>query len=440
MLSGTAFAQQPVKTRILLVLDGSGSMGEQWGGRTKWEIAKEILFEAIDSTERANPNVEFGLRVFGHQSPKALHDCLDSKFEVPFGRSNAVTIRAFLDGAKYQGYTPIAYSLSQAVNDFPQDARARNIIVLITDGIETCEGDPCALAPQFRARGIALKPFIVGLNVGTIGHEQFDCVGKFIDTENSSQFEQAMDVVITQSSYATTAQINLLDQAGLPTETDVEVTLYDAHTGEAMYSYVHAIRSGGLPDTINLDPSVTYDMTVHTIPPVLVKNIELTVGKHNIIAAQTPQGDLLLKATGTYDASSIQCVIRLAGEPEILEVQNMNTRKRYLVGNYDVEVLTLPKLEYKDVRISSGKESQIVIDEPGILQLRTVTPGMVSILMTVNGRPAKIYESELRDPISLRIQPGEYEIIFRTNAIRSARLTQVKKVKVGPRSNNLIQF
>jgi Ca-activated chloride channel family protein len=195
-----------------------------------------------------------------------------------------------------------------------------------------------------------------------------------------------------------------------------------------------------LPDTLHLDPSLTYDMTVHTIPPVSVRNIELTAGKHNIMAAQTPQGHLVIKTAGSYDAGAVQCVIRQAGENSILDVQNMNTKRQYLVGNYDVEILTLPKLEYNNVKVSNGKESEIVIPEPGILQMSSVAPGMVSIMMTVDGRPVKIFESELQDPITVKIQPGDYEVIFRTNTIRSARLTQVKKTKVGPRSSILLQF
>jgi Ca-activated chloride channel family protein len=240
--------------------------------------------------------------------------------------------------------------------------------------------------------------------------------------------------------YSTTAQINLLDQSGMPTETDVEVTLHDAQTGERMANFVHALRAGGIPDTLQLDPSVTYDMVVHTTPRVEVRNIELTAGKHNIIAAQTPQGVLVLMTAGSYDAGLVQCVLREAGSPQILEVQNLNSKRKYLVGNYDIEVLTLPKLEFKDVRIANGKESEIVIPEAGTLQLKTVGPGMLSIMMTVQGKPQKVYEAELASSLSLKMQPGEYDVIFRTSVIRSARLTQVKRVKIGPRGNALVQF
>jgi len=431
---------QSTKTRILFVFDASGSMAAQYGKKTRFQAAREILVKTIDSLESVTPNVEFALRVYGHQSPNAMMDCLDSKLEVPFGRGNAVRVKDFLNSIKPLGNTPIAYSLSEGVNDFPGEMNVRNIIVVITDGLETCEGDPCALAAQFRARNITLKPFIIGMALGPKGADYFKCVGTYFDASNEQQFQGVMEVVITQSMYVTTAQINLLDQAGLANETDVEVTLYDAQTGELLYNYVHALRSGGLPDTLHLDPSIIYDMTAHTIPPVEVRNVELTAGKHNIVAAQTPQGTLVLKVSGTLDVSTTQCVVRRAGDNEILEVQNLNSRKKYLVGNYDIEVLTLPKLDFKNVKIANSKESEIVVPEPGTLQLRSATPGLVSIFMNVDGRPVKIYDSSLREPQSLRIQPGDYEVVFRTSAIRSARLTQVKKARIGPRSSTLIQF
>ncbi len=79
----------PSKTRILLLLDASGSMNESWNGQQKYEVAKEVIYETIDSLQKAQPEVELALRVFGHQSAKYLHDCKDSKLEVPFAARNS---------------------------------------------------------------------------------------------------------------------------------------------------------------------------------------------------------------------------------------------------------------------------------------------------------------------------------------------------------------
>ena len=55
--------------RILILLDGSGSMVDPWQGTNKWEMAKKLVVKTIDSIQRTDPNVEIGLRVFGHQQP-----------------------------------------------------------------------------------------------------------------------------------------------------------------------------------------------------------------------------------------------------------------------------------------------------------------------------------------------------------------------------------
>ena len=96
----------PEFTRVLFLLDGSGSMKETWNGRTKFEIARELLEEAIDSIAGENKPVEFGLRVFGHQSPRELKNCEDSRLEVSFGRDNADQVRESLSRIDPKGYTP----------------------------------------------------------------------------------------------------------------------------------------------------------------------------------------------------------------------------------------------------------------------------------------------------------------------------------------------
>src|SRR5262249_46815388 len=149
--------------RILVLLDGSGSMKDKWGEQTKFELAKTLLLHVVDSIEKANPRVEFGLRIFGHQYPKSEHNCLDSKLEVSFAKKNFEKLKTAMDNVHPQGWTPIAYSLAQAITDFPNDSLSTNSIILITDGIETCKGNPCDVAQQYEQKRVSLKPFIIGL-------------------------------------------------------------------------------------------------------------------------------------------------------------------------------------------------------------------------------------------------------------------------------------
>src|SRR5688572_24344560 len=75
----------PDKTRILFVLDGSGSMEGLWEGKSsRMEVAKNILTKLVDSL-RVNPDLELALRVYGHQFDKRVNNCQDTKLEVSFG-------------------------------------------------------------------------------------------------------------------------------------------------------------------------------------------------------------------------------------------------------------------------------------------------------------------------------------------------------------------
>ena len=123
------------KTRILFVLDASGSMVAKMDGRTRWEAAQEILTKIVDSL-KTHPNLEMALRVYGHQYENRMNNCEDTRLEVPFGPDNVEKIKTKIKRLDPKGNTPITFSLLQAANDYPKDPNARNVLVLITDGEE----------------------------------------------------------------------------------------------------------------------------------------------------------------------------------------------------------------------------------------------------------------------------------------------------------------
>ncbi len=257
---GALFAQtvttgRAPTSRILFIFDASNSMAGQWDGERKIDLAREILFEMIDTLE-LKENVEMALRVYGHQSPVPPQDCSDTRLEVPFDKQNATKIRQTLNGIQPRGTTPIARSLAQAPEDFPPCGSCRNIIVLITDGIEACDGDPCKVSLELQKKGIILRPFVIGIGSDPGFRETFDCIGEYYDTPTQEEYREALKEVITQALNTTSAQINLLDSRSRPTETDVNITFYDRYTGIIHYYMIHTLNSKGNPDTLSLDPMV----------------------------------------------------------------------------------------------------------------------------------------------------------------------------------------
>ena len=245
----------------------------------KITIAQRLLSDLLDSL-RYVPNLELALRVFGHQKQYPPQDCDDSKLEIPFAKDNTDRIKNKLKTIIPRGTTPIASSLELSADDFTPCDNCRNIIVLITDGEEECGGDPCAVSKSLQKKGIALKPFIIG--IGKDFSTAFDCVGTYFNAGSEQQFQQALKVVISQALNSTTAQVNLLDAYGNPTETNVNMTFYDNFSGLIKYNFIHTMNNRGLPDTLVLDPLCKYNLVVHTIPPVEVDTIKLTPGKHTV--------------------------------------------------------------------------------------------------------------------------------------------------------------
>lgn len=427
------FGQTPpskATKRILILLDGSGSMVDPWQNTNKWEVAKKLVVKTIDSIQRTEPDVEIGLRVFGFQSPRAMQDCKDSKLVVPISKNSSVTVKNALQGITPQGYTPIAYSLFLAAGDFPT-AEAANSIILITDGIENCEGDPCASAQVLRDKRITLKPFIIGVGIEEKDKQQFECIGAFYDASNEKTFSNAMSIVISQALNITTTQINLLDAFGMPLEKNIEITLYDHATGEVRYNFVHTPDAKNQPDTLYLNPVGRYDITVHTTPPVRLTDVELNPGKHNIIGIDVPLGVLSLVEGASNTFNERQCVMRSNATGEIIYVQNFNTKMKYLSGVYDIEILTLPRIHYEDYELKGGIESKIEIPLSGNLTISTTDNILYSVFVMRGDKMEKVFDSQLNSTSeTIQLLPGDYKIISRSNIKKVAASTKEFNVQI----------
>lgn len=434
----------PKVSRVLIVLDASGSMKEKFQDQSKFETATLLLEHVIDSIQLKNPNIQFALRVFGHQYPKSQNNCKDTKLEVPFAKENGNLIHSTIGKINPQGQTAIAYTLFQALTDFPDDSLSTNSIILITDGIETCDGDLCAVTEQFNKKRIAMKPFIIGMGLADSLKTFFDCVGTFMNTNNDVQFSNAVNAVVSQALNTTSVQINLLNAYGAPSETNVEMTLYDHFSHKIRYNLVHTLNAAGNPDTLYLDPIGHYDLVIHSYPEVEKQDIVLTPGRHNVIAMDVPQGILQLQVTGSgTNYVPVQCIIRLTGNNEILNLQDLNTSQKYLTGKYDLEILTLPRIEMYGVSIDQSKTNLIKIPLSGTLSVNATQTGVCSVLYNHNGVIEKVYDfysMAANSTETLLLQPGDYTIVFRPDKGKQSILTQKMNVTISSNKTSQIKF
>lgn len=440
LFSVVSFAQQAQpKTRILFVFDASYSMNRKWETARKIDVAKSMLIKLIDSLQTI-PNVETALRVYGFQSYVPPQDCNDTKLVVPFSKNNKYDIVSFLNNVEPRGTTPIARSLELAANDFPECSNCRNIIILITDGIEACDGDPCAVSLALQKKGVILRPFVLGIGLDVNFKESFECIGTYYDARNESDFHNLIGVVIYQALNNTTCQINLLSENGIPSETDVNMTFYDRLSGGIKHNFIHTINDRGNPDTIALDPLYTYDVVVHTIPPVHIDSIKLEVGKHSIFATDAPQGVLQLK-DNSNNKSNVNAIVRQSGKMNTINVQNINTNETYITGKYDLEIITLPRIYLYDIKIKQSYTTTIQIPRPGTITLIRQFEVYGSVYTKKNNKMewvCNLKSNTLRNNLSL--QPGKYTIIYRAKGEKRTFKTRHKNMTVTSGTTKMVRL
>jgi len=333
----SSFSQQSKKetTRILFIFDGSNSMNSQWQKSSKIKVAKKLMYETMDELSRID-NLEVALRMYGHQTRirPGQQDCNDTKLEVPFGRGNFDRIKSKINSLVPKGTTPIARSLEAAAKDFPPCDNCRNVIILITDGIEACDEDPCAVAKMLREKGIEVRPYVIGIAMDIESLKNFRCIGKSYDASTEESFRSVMKVVMSEALNNTTVQVKLMNSKGQPYETNVVMTFTDTKTNEIRYTFTHTMDKYNRPDTMTINPLSNYNLTIHTTPEVTVENIKLKAGEHNEIVVKTPMGGLELRLMNSPNSfTGVKCVIREAGKFETINAQKMNSIDRYLVGN-----------------------------------------------------------------------------------------------------------
>jgi len=187
-------AAETEASKVLVIHDWSNSM---WGafadGTRKYEAGITALTNALDAGFGGR---DVGYRAYGHRQPG---DCRDSELVSDFGALDTVrpTIIETLSQVRPTGKTPITYSLQQGLNDFnggPGD------ILLISDGIETCDADPCELMRDWAASNVNIRVHVVGVGLDELERTAMACIaeesgGTYLDADSSDGFDEALNQV-----------------------------------------------------------------------------------------------------------------------------------------------------------------------------------------------------------------------------------------------------
>jgi len=193
-------AEQIKPTNILLILDSSGSMAQVAGAEVKMAAAKRVIKEyATKIPEGTN----LGLMVYGHKGSNSTADkavsCAGIDLLYPVGQVNVVQFNTAIDSFSPTGWTPIGSSLRKAENEaFVGKEGQNNFVIVVSDGIETCDSDPVSAARELKESGIQAQIDVIGFAVDATARAQLEQIakiggGKYYNVNSAQELSETFD-------------------------------------------------------------------------------------------------------------------------------------------------------------------------------------------------------------------------------------------------------
>ena len=374
LFGSTAWAQScnTADRSVLLILDASGSMNAKLpNGETRMAVAQR----AIKGVAGFIPaQAQLSLRMYGAQSSARQKNCRDTHSAVPFGPASAgaSVITASVDGAKAQGYTPIAYSLDQGANDFPADAKER-VIVLVSDGKETCQGDPVVAAKALAAKRITVHT--VGFVVDTAARGQLQSIarvtgGTYFDAPVGPELPDTLKKALNACTQRVVALPAKPKPGKLRTTSATWLTSHDvlnAETGEKVGAFNSSHREMTLPAGIyevKFGPASWKGIEVRpgettTIDPGVMK---VEVGNPSVHVHAAVVDSETGETHGTINPVSTSVTVM----PGVYDLRFAKSEWRFVkvdggrtVTLRAVAVILAPELKWKSARITTQDGTEV---------------------------------------------------------------------------------
>lgn len=186
--------------RVIIILDGSGSMWAQIDGTARISVARETLDEVLGSVP---DDLELGFMSYGHREKGSCGD-IEVLVEPAAGTASAISDAA----AKIQpkGKTPISAAVRMAAENL-RYTEEKSTVILITDGLETCEADPCALASELEQTGVDFTTHVVGFGLTDEEGRQVACLaentgGQYFQASDGDALGKALTTTVAQAANA----------------------------------------------------------------------------------------------------------------------------------------------------------------------------------------------------------------------------------------------
>ncbi len=200
LLATSATAAEPTQPKTIIVMDGSGSMWGQIDGRPKLEIARETVAEVLG---KMPANQTLGLIAYGHRSKG---NCKDIELIVPPAPGTAKKILQAVNSMRFLGMTPLSEAVRQAAEALRYSEEAATV-VLVTDGLETCAADPCAMATELEKSGVNFTAHVIGFGLTKDEGAKVACLakntgGRYIQATDGASLAAALTAAVSKPAPA----------------------------------------------------------------------------------------------------------------------------------------------------------------------------------------------------------------------------------------------
>ncbi len=419
-------------SKIIFILDASGSMWGKIGNEEKIVSAKRVLTNAIAGLP---DDAEVGLIAYGHRSKSDCNDIETLSTIQPIDKEGLSAKIAALDP---KGKTPITDSLRKAIAEVRELHLEETVkIVLVSDGLETCAGDPCKLVREAREAGVKITVHVIGFDTGKLTVAQLECIaqaggGLYLNAENGEQLGAALDQAV---SVKADEETNFLSVKALVDGklTDAMVKVRKSGTSEDIDGGRTYESQETNPRKIPL-PVGIYDITVQSIkiegsPILTFEKIEIKKDETVEKVADFSAGYLKVRVTlnGKLHDATVKAITK--GTTNVVAAGRTYTSEpkslRLVPGTYNLEIQPLAvegmdKFTINDVVVNSGDKETFIEHEfdAGTLRIGTKQGGTlidstVTVFDAATGASiaaGRTYVSSTSNPRQFIIKPGTYRV------------------------------
>ena len=411
------------RVAIMFILDASGSMWGQIEGTAKIAIAKEVMTELIQDLP---DTTSAGLVAYGH---RRKGDCNDVEELVPLKPIDKDSLTKRIQAISPKGKTPITLSVQMTAEKL-RTVEDETVIILVSDGKETCEGDPCALVAELKKAGIRFTLHVVGFDVTEEERQQLECMaraggGDYFTAKTAQEFRVAAKKAVEKTRSFGHLRVTAL-RNGTPFNAYVEVfpqggeqALKSGRTG------TDAGRSGARLDAGVYDLLVT-DPDTPNQAPVRLEGIPIEAGRTTEREVDFSSGVLRLTVLKQGEPSTAGVRVLEAGTGNLAADRDTSAEnplvQHLLPGTYDLvvrddRVRPPQEIVFSDVTIQAGEvvERTAEFGEGGLsvevlVNNEKDTAGLYVFEAGTSNRVAT-GDTSRDNPYRFELDPGVYDLL-----------------------------